>query len=183
MGKREVRFSDLSGQMAENPDALARITVLEHPDLEGPVRLEAMPAELEPLKKLGIRAVALEVQLPGDDEELTRYIVPTKDFDKLATGRPMAEVLAEAEPVIAKPTRRASHNKTSNGEPLRTFNTLENAGMPHQGKVSAEEARLVRENLEAVNANRAAQELPPIDPTKPMDAKRYGLGTADAGDA
>jgi hypothetical protein len=147
------------------------------------LRLEAMPAELAPLKKLGISAVALEVQLPGDEEELTRYIVPIKDFDKLATGRPMAEVLAEAEPVIAKPTRRASHNKTSNGEPLRTFNTLENAGMPHQGKVSVEEARLVRENLEAVNANRAAQDLPPIDPTNPMDAKRYGFGTTDAGDA
>jgi hypothetical protein len=57
-----------------------------------------------------------------------------------------------------------SYNKTANGEPLRSFNSLENAGLPHQGKVSAEEARLVRQNLEAVNANRKTQELVPIDP-------------------
>jgi len=176
MGERTVRFSDLSNQQVE-ADKLASLTV-EHPDHELPLRLEATPEELEPLKKLGIRAVRLEVHLPGEDQEPTRYIVPEKDFDKLATGRKMAEVLAEAEQVVVTPTRtnRRSHNKTANGEPLRTFNTLGNAGLPHMGKVSAEEAKLVRENLEAVNANRAAQGHAPIDPANPIDAKRYGFG-------
>ena len=175
MGERTVRFSDLSNQQVE-ADKLASLTV-EHPDHELPLRLEGTPEELEPLKKLGIRAVRLEVQLPGEDEEPTRYIVPEKDFDKLATGRKMAEVLAEAEQVTAAPAaKRRSHNKTANGEPLRTFNTLGNAGLPHMGKVSAEEAKLVRENLEAVNANRAAQGHAPIDPANPIDAKRYGFG-------
>jgi hypothetical protein len=175
MGERTVRFSDLSNQQVE-AEQLASLTV-EHPDYELPLRLEATPEELEPLKKLGIRAVRLEVQLPGEDQEPSRYIVPEKDFDKLATGRKMAEVLAEAEQVAVTPTRtnRRSHNKTANGEPLRTFNTLGNAGLPHMGKVSAEEARLVRENLEAVNANRAAQGHAPIDPANPIDAKRYGF--------
>jgi hypothetical protein len=181
MGERTVRFSDLSGQMADAAE-LASVIVTEHPELEQPVRLEAMPAELEPLKKLAIRAVALEVRFPGDEEEPTRYVVTENNFAKLATDRPMAEVLASAEPVVAKATRR-SHNRTADGEPLRTFNTLENAGMPHQGKVSAEEARLVRDNLEAVNASRAAQDLPPIDPANPIDAKRYGFGQADTADA
>jgi hypothetical protein len=174
MGERTVRFSDLSNQQMD-PERLASLTV-EHPDYETALGLEATPEELEPLKKLGIRAVRLEVQLPGDEEEPVRYIVPIRDFDKLATGRPMAEVLAEAEEVTATPaTKRRSHNKTANGEPLRSFNTLESAGLPHMGKVSAEEARLVRENLEAVNAKRAAQDMPPIDPANPIDAKRYGF--------
>lgn len=182
MGERTVRFSDLSGQMADAAE-LASVIVTEHPELEQPVRLEAMPAELEPLKKLAIRAVALEVRFPGDEEQPTRYVVTVSNFDKLATDRPMAEILASAERVVAKATRRSSHNRTSNGEPLRTFNTLENAGMPHQGKVSVEEARLVRENLEAVNANRAAQDLPPIDSANPIDAKRYGFGQVDTADS
>lgn len=176
MGERTVRFSDLSNQQVD-AERLASLTV-EHPDHELPLRLEATPEELEPLKKLGIRAVRLEVQLPGEDEEPTRYIVPEKDFDKLATGRPMAEVLAEAEQVVTAPRQmsRRSHNKTANGEPLQTFNTLGNAGLPHMGKVGAKEAQLVRENLEAVNANRAAQGHAPIDPANPIDAKRYGFG-------
>jgi hypothetical protein len=152
MGERTVRFSDLSNQQVD-PERLASLTV-EHPDHELPLRLEATPEELEPLKKLGIRAVRVEVRLPGEEAEPARYIVPEKDFGKLASGRPMEEVLAEAEQVTAAPaSKRRSHNKTSNGEPLRSFNTLESAGLPHQGKVSAEEAKLVRENLEAVNAN------------------------------
>ena len=176
MGERTVRFSDLSNQQVD-AEQLASLTV-EHPDHEMPLRLEARPAELEPLKKIGIRAVRLEVQLPGEDEEPTRYIVPEKDFDKLANGRPMAEVLAEAEQVVTPPrqTSRRSHNKTANGEPLQTFDTLKNAGLPHMGKVGAREARLVRENLEAVNASRTAQGHAPIDPANPIDAKRYGFG-------
>lgn len=181
MGERTVRFSDLSNQQVD-AERLASLTV-EHPDHELPLRLEATPEELEPLKKLGIRAVRLEVQLPGEDEEPARYIVAIKEFDKLATGRPMAEVLAEAEEAVvtAPASKRRSHNKTANGEPLRIFNTLESAGLPHMGKVSAEEARLVRENLEAVNAKRAAQDLPPIDPANPIDVKRYGFGEPTSG--
>ncbi len=181
MGERTVRFSDLSNQQVD-AEKLATLTV-EHPDHELPLRLEATPEELEPLKKLGIRAVRLEVCLPDEDQGPERYIVPIKDFDKLATGRPMAEVLADAEQVVvaAPASIRRSHNKTATGEPLRTFNTLESAGLPHMGKVSAEEARLVRENLEAVNAKRAVQGHAPIDPANPIDAKRYGFSEPTSG--
>jgi hypothetical protein len=43
--------------------------------------------------------------------------------------------------------------------------------------VTDEEAEYVRNNLEAVNANRAQQDppQPPIDPTNPDHAKRYGF--------
>lgn len=61
MGEKVVRFSDLSGEMAGNPEELVNIVVTEHPDLDQPVRLEAMPYEVEPLGKLSIAGVGLEV--------------------------------------------------------------------------------------------------------------------------
>jgi hypothetical protein len=176
MAERVVNFSDLSGEMIVKPEDLVGVVVTDHPDLDQPVRLEAMPNELEQLGKYAIAGVRLEVTTAGD-EEPKRYILSVNNFNKLATKRPMEEVLADAKPVAAPTLKRRSHNKTTNGEPLRSFNSLESAGLPHQGKVSAEEARLVRENLEAVNKNRAAQDLPPIDPSNPIDAKRYGLDT------
>jgi len=67
MGEKAIRFSDLSGQMVENPDALAQITVVDHPDVaDGPLRIEALPGELEALGKMAIKAVTLEVKMPGD---------------------------------------------------------------------------------------------------------------------
>lgn len=167
MGERVIHVSDFSGETAP-PEQLAAVIVTEHPDLDGPVRLEALPAELEPLKKLGIKAVTLEVQLPGE-EEPTRHVLTTANFDKLATGQPMAEVLANAEPVVTK--RRGS---PSNGE-TRNHETLEWAGTPHKGKTSPEEARLVRENLEAVNARLSAQGYRTVDPGNPEHARRYGF--------
>jgi len=166
--------------MITDPDDLVGVLITDHPELDEPRRFEAMPGELEQLGKLAIAGVRLEVTVPGD-EEPTRYILTANNFNKLATKRPMEEVLADARPVAPPTPTRRSHNKTANGEALRTFNSLENAGLPHQGKVSAEEARLVRENLEVVNANRATQKLTPIDPANPMDAKRYGFQTSEAG--
>ena len=178
MAERVIHVSDLSGEMAPQ-EQLATVVVTDHPELESPVRLEALPAELEPLKKLGIKAVTLEVQLPGE-EEPTRHVLTVANFDKLATDRPMAEVLAGAEPVA--PKRRGS-GSNGNGE-SRDHNTLEWAGTPHKGKTSPEEAQLVRENLEAVNARLVGQGLRPVDPTNPEHARRYGFdGAAEAAPA
>lgn len=175
MGERVVRFSDLSGQMADNPEALAGIVVTEHPELDQPVRLEAMPQELEQLGKLALKdPVVLDITMPGE-EEAKRFVLTAASFGKLALGRPMSEVLENAQPVVPPKPQRRSHNTTASGEPLVNYSTLENAGLPHKGKVGPEEARLVRENLEAVNAKRAVQDLPPIDPSNPIDAKRYGF--------
>lgn len=176
MGEKAVRFSDLSGQMVENPDALAQITIVDHPDVvDGPVRIEALPGELEALGKMAIKAVTLEVKLP-DEEEPTRHVLTTANFAKLATDKPMAEVLEGAERVIFKRSRGGGG--AANGEP-RDHNSLEWAGTPHKGKTSPEEARLVRENLEAVNVRLVAQGLRPVDPANPEHARRYGFTSVD----
>jgi hypothetical protein len=178
MAQEVIHVSDLSGQRIDSPDEQrVDILVTDHPDLEPgkQVRLEALPDEIKDLGKYSIAAVGLLVTRP-EDEVPSRHILTKANFDKLATHKPMNEVLTAAAPVKSSAGRR-SHNQTTSGDPLRTFDTLESAGLPHQGKVSAAEAKLVRENLEAVNANRATQNLPPIDPANPMDAKRYGFNT------
>lgn len=178
MVERLVRFSDLSGQMAENPEALVGVVVTDHPELDQPVRLEAMPGELEMLGKLALKdPVVLDVTQP-DEEEPQRYVLTVANFNKLATNKPMGEVLESAQPVTPPKPQRRSHNRTSSGESLRDFSTLEHAGAPHKGKVGEAEAKLVRENLDAINERLAAQEVRTIDPTNPEHAKWYGFETA-----
>jgi hypothetical protein len=177
MAEKIIHVSDLSGETAAQED-LARMEV-EHPDRDEPIKLEALPTELTALEKIGIRAVVLTVHLPGE-EEATRHVVPVDKFDKLATVRPMAEVLADAEPVVAvKIQRRSSHNARTDGGPLINYNLPENAGLHHQGRVGKQESAFVRDNLELVNERRAAAGQVPIDPANPTDAKRYGFVSAD----
>lgn len=181
MVERLVSFSDLSGQMVQNAEQLVHIIVADHPDLDQPVRLEAMPEELAALGKLAIKDHVI-LDVTRQDEEPERYVLTRPNFDKLATDRPMAEVLADAKPVAPTPQKRTSHNRTSSGDPLVSYNTPESAGMPHKGKIGSDEAAFVRANLELVNERRVAAGHPPIDPASAVDAKRYGFeGTADGG--
>jgi hypothetical protein len=173
MGEKVMRFSDLSGQLVPNPEELATITVVDHPDIEdAPLRLEALPEEIADLGKLSVKAVMLDVQLPGD-EEPTRHVMTTTNFNKLASERSMAEVLAGAERVVAKRRGIAANSDARNHE------TLEWAGTPHKGKTSPIEAQLVRENLKAINERLAAQGYRTIDLAHPDHARRYGFGAGD----
>ena len=179
MGEKTVHFSDLSGEMIENPEELVDVVVREHPDLDEPVRLEAMPHELDQLGKLSIAGVGLEVKRPGD-EEPTRYLMTMSNFNKLAVGRQMAEVLASAQ-VIEPPKRqrqseRRSHNQRADGGPLINYNDPNNAGLPHKGKIGEAEATFVRDNLDLVNKRRTAAGHALIDPSNLEHAKRYGFG-------
>jgi hypothetical protein len=162
--------------MVDNPDALAQITIVDHPDVDdGPLRIEALPGELEALGKMAIKAVTLEVKLP-DEEEPTRHVLTAANFAKLATDKPMAEVLEGAERVIFK---RSKGNGGASGE-ARDHNSLDWAGTPHKGKTSPEEARLVRENLATINERLVAQGYRPVDPANPEHARRYGFDSRQA---
>jgi hypothetical protein len=169
MGEKVMRFSDLSGQLAPDPNALASITVVDHPDLEAPVRIDALPEELEQLGKFAIKAVTLEVKMP-DEEEPTRHVVTMANFNKLATDKSMPEVLEGAERV----TKRRSSGAGGNGE-ARNHESLDWAGTPHKGKTSLIEAQLVRENLEAINERLISHGYRPGDPNNPEHARRYGF--------
>lgn len=175
MGERVVNFSDLSGQMIENPGELVEVVVSDHPELDQPVHLEAKPGELELLGKLALKdPVVLDITRP-DEDETKRYVLTLPNFNKLApdTDRPMHVILESAQPLTPTKHQRRNHNLTATGEPLRNFDTLEHAGEPHKGKVSLAEAQLVRENLEEVNKRLLAQGQRPVDPTDAQHAKRY----------
>jgi len=180
MSTQEIRVSDLSGQRIDNPEAeLVSVVVTEHPNLEPDKRisLDALPNELKDLGKLSIAAVGLEVTHPGE-EAPTRYFLTKANFDKLASARPMDEILAAAAAVKVVRERR-SHNTTKNGGPLVNYNEPDYAGLPHKGKIGEKEAAFVRENLEIVNQRRAEAGHSPIDPTSSTDAKRYGFSNGD----
>lgn len=179
MAKKEVSFSDLSGQMADTADGLIPLIVTDHPDLEDKVRIEVTPDEMEKIGKLAIAAIGLETE-PTGEERPSRFVVLLGKFATLATVAPIEQVLANAEPVVPpKPQRRSSHNTTKDGEPLVNYNDPESAGLPHKGKIGEQEAAFVRDNLELVNERRAAAGHPVIDPTNPVDAKRYGFPVAE----
>src|SRR5215468_7664968 len=95
MGQKTVRFSDLSGQLIMQDDALARIVVHEHPELgDGPVEIEVLADEAKAIEKAAVRIALVDLYLPGE-EEPRRVAMDAEAFDKLATERPMAELLIQ----------------------------------------------------------------------------------------
>jgi hypothetical protein len=101
------------------------------------------------------------------------------NFNKLAVGRQMADVLAKAQVIAPPKAQRRSHNTTKDGGPLVNYNEPEYAGLPHKGKIGEAEATFVRDNLELVNERRTAAGHAPIDPSNAEHAKRYGFGSGD----
>ncbi len=172
MGQKTVRFSDLSGQLITDDEAPARIVVSEHPGLpDGPVEIEALIAEATDIEKAGGQATLVDLYFPGDDQP-RRVVLDVAEFDKLATDKPMSEVLA-----TARPARRASRSGTSaaSREDRANYATIEHAGKPHKGKTTDAEKRLVREHLDEINERLAAQNLRTISLTDPEHVDRYGL--------
>jgi len=172
MGQKTVRFSDLSGQLILDDDALARIVVHEHPELgDGPVEIEAMIEEAEAMEQAALRVAVVDLYL-HDDIEPRRIVVEADVFDKLATDNPMSQLL-----IAARPTRRASKaaaSGTSRGDRL-DYTTLEHAGKPHKGKTTDTEKQLVRDHLADINERLARQGIRTISLTDPEHVERYGL--------
>jgi hypothetical protein len=165
LGRKVTAFSDLSG--AEVPeDELGRLVIRDHPDLDGPaVYLEALPNEVTALGKASVPMVTVEWQPPAGGEPET-FALPLADFDKLAKIGPTSKLLDGAP--------RAGGRRSSGGEDIN-YATLENAGRPHRGRISPEEAAFVRDNLEAVNERLRAEGKRLIDPSNKEHKEQYGF--------
>ncbi len=192
VGQKTVRFSDLSGQLITEDDALARIVVHDHPELgDSPVEFEALTDEAKVIEKAALRVAIVELHVPGEDEP-RRVVVDAATFDALATDTPMNELLITARP--ARPARRAA--KTTSGAASSTSNstghstghsggnsgggrvnyaTLEHAGEPHKGKTTDLEKQLVRDHFDGINDRLVAQGLRTISLADPEHIERYGL--------
>jgi len=182
VGQKTVRFSDLSGQLITEDDALARIVVHDHPELgDSPVEFEALTDEAKVIEKAALRVAIVELHVPGEDEP-RRVVVDAATFDALATDTPMNELLITARP--ARPARRAtkttsgagSSNSNSGGGGGRVnYATLERAGEPHKGKTTDLEKQLVRDHFDEINDRLVAQGLRTISLADPEHVERYGL--------
>ena len=190
MGQKTVRFSDLSGQLITEDDALARIVVHDHPELgDGPVEFEALTDEAKVIEKAALRVAIVELHVPGEDEP-RRVVVDAATIDALATHTPMNELLITARP--ARPARRAtkttsgsaSSNSTNTSTSTSTstsgggrvnYATLEHAGEPHKGKTTDLEKQLVRDHFDEINDRLVAQGLRTISLADPEHVERYGL--------
>jgi hypothetical protein len=172
MGQKTVRFSDLSEQLIIDDSALVRIVVHEHPELDGqPVEIEAHRDEVQAITHAALEVAVVDLYVGGDAEP-RRVTVEAAVFDKLATTRPMAEVIIAAPPArrVTKPRAPAA----AGGEKA-DYGTVEHAGRPHKGKTTEAEKQLVREHLGEINKRLAAEGLRTIDVNDPDHVERYGL--------
>jgi hypothetical protein len=173
VGQKTVRFSDLSGELITRDDTLARIVIHEHPELgDTPVEIEALADEAAVIEKSALRVAVVEVFLPGE-EEPRRVTMDAAAFDKLASDKPMSELLLTARP--AKPARRARAAAAPATPRSISYDTLEHAGEPHKGRITEAERELVRDHLDAINERLAKQGIRTIDPKDPEHVSRYGL--------
>jgi len=182
VGQKTVRFSDLSGQLITEDDALARIVVHDHPELgDSPVEIEALTDEARTIEKAALRVAIVELHLPDEDEP-RRVVIDVETFDRLATDTPMNELLISARPARpARPARRVGRapattaGGSDGGGGRVSYATLEHAGEPHKGKTTDAEKRLVRDHFEEINDRLVAQGLRTISLADPEHVERYGL--------
>jgi hypothetical protein len=173
VGQKTVRFSDLSGELITRDDTLARIVIHEHPELgDSPVEIEALADEAAVIGKSALRVAVVELYLPGE-EEPHRVTMDAGAFDKLATDKPMSELLLTARP--ARPARRSRAAAAPATPRGISYDTLEHAGEPHKGRITEAERELVRDHLDAINERLAKQGQRTIDPKDPEHVARYGL--------
>lgn len=172
MGQKTIRFSDLSERLIADDGDVVRIVVREHPELDGQaVEFEGHRDEVKSLLGDALQVAEVELHFPGEDEP-RRLIVDTALFDKLATARPMAELL-----IASAPAKRTSSPRAA-AAPRKErvdYGTLEHAGKPHRGAVTDAEKQMVREHLAEINERLAADDMRTIDPADPDHAERYGL--------
>ena len=90
--KQVLRVSDLSGAEGASEE-FGRLVVRGYPDIDGPRVLDVLPSEV-PDFTIPEGIVILEYTAPGSTR---RTLVASRaDFDQLAFGRNMEEVIAKA---------------------------------------------------------------------------------------
>jgi hypothetical protein len=119
MGQKTIRFSDLSEKLITDDGDLVRIVVRDHPELDGQaVEFDGHRDEAQSLLGEALEVAEVELHFPGEDEP-RRLIVDIAVFDKLATARPMAELLIAAAPAKRAPGARRTRT-TRNAADSRT---------------------------------------------------------------
>lgn len=178
MGIRQVVVSDISNAEILD-DAHARVVVTDHPRLNNntPIELDVTAEEAARFQTATIELVNLTIREP--DRAPRRVVMEASTFrslfegvdldDLVERGRPVARLNSRGEELA--PRRAASASRAEKIDYL----AANRFGQLHRGRVTEDEARLVREDLAQANANRTAAGQPEIDPSDPREKKRYGF--------
>jgi hypothetical protein len=178
MAVKQVVVSDISGVGLADENH-ARI-IVQHPDIAVPVELDLSTDEAAKLTDTTLRLVAMTVFEPN---RLPRSVqIETKvldrlfgdvDFDRILEGARKADLAS------LPPSQRPARQGQGAARPARVekvdYTAPDRFGQLHRGRVTDEEARLVRAHRDQASANRQAQGHPPIDFDDPVEMKRYGL--------
>jgi hypothetical protein len=178
MAVKQVVVSDISGVELADGDH-ARV-IVQHPDIAVPVELDVSTDEAAQLTETTLRLVAMTVLEP--DKPPRSVQIETKVLDKLFSGVDFDRVLEGARradlasvPPSQRPGRQGGGTARSGRPEKADYTAPDRFGQLHRGRVTDEEARLVREDRRQASANREAQGHPPIDFDDPTEQKRYGL--------
>lgn len=181
MAIRQLTVSDLTGR--EIPDGQAgKVIVQSHPAIGGPVVLDVAADELDRLQPAKIDIVNLVVYGPDgarwpvamELKQFTSVFDAGIDVDELlANARPSDEPATARRGATARKARPAAA-KASRGEGV-DYTAPDRFGQIHRGRVTYDEALLVRNDPEQASRNREAQTGMPIDWNDPKEKKRYGL--------
>jgi hypothetical protein len=172
MGRKEVPFSDISGEpILSEPDRV--MLVVRREGDEQPKVLDAKREEVvEQIQKLALKsAVQVSLHIPGEDEPMS-FVLEGRNFDKLSPNKPMAELLEEA-PTLKKLGRNALNGVGT--EEQKDYRSFEWAGTPHKGKTTDQEKRMIQTRFDEINERLAAQGKRQIDISNKDHVERYGL--------
>jgi hypothetical protein len=183
VAKKTITVSDMSGQDIPD-DEQVELRVLELEGLSQPIRLDASKSEVDRLR-LEAKPMAL-IELVMPDGTVERLLIDAAQFKQSIKGdadevmaRAEALTFASTQPGPEVPRRRGRRPRTGGATATRAdrhdYTAEENFGLLHRGRVTEEEAAMVRGNLDKANANRASAGQRPIDPNDYQEKKRYGF--------
>jgi hypothetical protein len=149
------------------------IVVQDHPLIEEPVVLDMSREEADSMDVETEEFVIIDIVV--DDERRERVVMKQAAFDNMFRTTSVDEALSGA----AKYWKAGRGRVGVEDKAKVNYRELPNAGIPHRGKVTDEEAAVVRSNLDEVNRNREAAGYAPIDPNSQRDAERYGFSRTE----
>lgn len=178
MAQKLVTLSDLSGTEVPD-DKHARVVIEEHPNIAWPVELDVTTEEAGQFQTTKLELVHLKVYEP--DQPPRSVVLEAKTLASLFKGIEMDDVISNARRVEStapaarsgRPRGSASRLAPSRADRI-DYTDPQNFGLIHRGKVTDEEAALVRSNMGQANANRARSGQPRVG-DDPKDSKRYAL--------
>ena len=175
MAVKQVVVSDISG--AELTDVDHARVVVQHPDIAAALEIDVSTSEAAKLTDSTLRLVSMTIYEPDKaprsvqmETKVLDRLFGDVDFDRVLEGARRADL--KTVPPSQRPGRVSG--ASSRAEKI-DYTAADRFGQLHRGRITADEARLVREQPTQASTNRESQGHPPIDFDDPAERKRYGL--------